>query len=656
MRVERIIFRNFRQLRAVEFLFPHSQHDLHLFVAQNGTAKTNIINGINWCLYGDEPHISRGSEKLPLLNMNCLEEASDNKNEITIVELYISVDDEYNIIFKRIQKFIIKKDIQGRNKPYENGQEFNVIMQRRNSTPEILLNDEAVNNVERFIPHKIRDFYFFDGEKLDSYFRETTGNRIKETMNKISGIDLLKTILNRLQTFLLDITRDIAKANPKADNTSQQILFKSNLLKEEEVARDNYQEQIRVAKQRLSDIEEFLKDSPDVISLEDNRNQFKKQKIQITNKINKAVKDKNELLYRVGRLVLLKDVILDVNELIKNKKKNNELPPRIDRDLIEDSLKTKMCKISNQDLPPICITEFKKIIEKFELSTNVASQLTEMGPVLNQFENEIKKFPDLMKELTVSIVDLEADLKKSDDSIAEIDNLLSNYQTDKIRNLAEERMELEKAKDSSIGRLAIEVESIKNLKNDIEILNSKLNNELDKIELNKSRLAEKELIDRTVRYLENIIDSLSLKIKQKVQERTNELFFSLIWKKGTYNKVIINDEYNVELFHSSGFSSLGSASAAERELLALSFILALHNISGFDAPLFIDTPVARVAGENRINMGKVLGNISLGKQVTLLFTPDEYSENIQRELSHLTKNKHSLKLISNEHEVKLEDL
>jgi len=63
--------------------------------------------------------------------------------------------------------------------------------------------------------------------------------------------------------------------------------------------------------------------------------------------------------------------------------------------------------------------------------------------------------------------------------------------------------------------------------------------------------------------------------------------------------------------------------------LALSFTLALHKVSGFDSLLFIDTPVARVSDQNRVNFAEVLCEVSKDKQIIMTFTPDEYSSEIK---------------------------
>ena len=85
-------------------------------------------------------------------------------------------------------------------------------------------------------------------------------------------------------------------------------------------------------------------------------------------------------------------------------------------------------------------------------------------------------------------------------------------------------------------------------------------------------------------------------------------------------------------------------------MLALSFTLALHEVSGFNSLLFIDTPVARVSDVNRINFANVLCEVSMNKQIIMTFTPDEYSPEIKKIFNPAAKTKVDLQMI-NEKEV-----
>lgn len=118
-------------------------------------------------------------------------------------------------------------------------------------------------------------------------------------------------------------------------------------------------------------------------------------------------------------------------------------------------------------------------------------------------------------------------------------------------------------------------------------------------------------------------------VRKKMEERTTYYFNELIWKKNTYARIKLDKDFQLDLIHKDGYSCVGTTSAAERALLALSFTLALHDVSDFNSLLFIDTPVARISDENRINFANVLCEVSKNKQLVMTFTPDEYSQEIR---------------------------
>jgi len=121
--------------------------------------------------------------------------------------------------------------------------------------------------------------------------------------------------------------------------------------------------------------------------------------------------------------------------------------------------------------------------------------------------------------------------------------------------------------------------------------------------------------------------------RSEMAEETLSVFNKLLWKKDTFSKVEILDDYTFRLLDRYDQQTLGSCSAAERALLALSFTLALQTVSTHDSLLFIDTPLGRVDDENRANFIHTLCDIAQSKQVILTFTPTEYDENVRKALS-----------------------
>jgi DNA sulfur modification protein DndD len=114
-------------------------------------------------------------------------------------------------------------------------------------------------------------------------------------------------------------------------------------------------------------------------------------------------------------------------------------------------------------------------------------------------------------------------------------------------------------------------------------------------------------------------------VRKIVESRTQKYFLDMIWKKGTFTGVSIDEKYRIMVSHIDGFNATGSLSAGETLYLALSFIAALREISGFKFPIVIDTPLGRVSGKPRILAAENLPKYLPGTQITMLVTDTEYA-------------------------------
>ena len=164
-----------------------------------------------------------------------------------------------------------------------------------------------------------------------------------------------------------------------------------------------------------------------------------------------------------------------------------------------------------------------------------------------------------------------------------------------------------------------------------------------------------EFAQKSYSVLECVISDMTGTARMNIAKRTEELFKELIWKKDVYGKVELSEDYGLKLYHEyNNKSCLDSCSASETELLALAFTLAVHEISGYDSFLLIDTPVGRVSDSNRKNFAKVLLDISTKKQIILEVTPSEYSEEIKDVLNSKVLSGY-VKLSLNDNNVKKEN-
>ena len=107
---------------------------------------------------------------------------------------------------------------------------------------------------------------------------------------------------------------------------------------------------------------------------------------------------------------------------------------------------------------------------------------------------------------------------------------------------------------------------------------------------------------------------------------------TLIRKKTAFSSITIDENYDVKVHHIDGYNVINDLSAGEYLILGLSFMSALMTISGFQAPVIIDTPLGKIDDEHREYITTELPKFLEGTQLILLVTPTEYDNNVKANL------------------------
>ena len=171
--------------------------------------------------------------------------------------------------------------------------------------------------------------------------------------------------------------------------------------------------------------------------------------------------------------------------------------------------------------------------------------------------------------------------------------------------------------------------------------------ELGSSEKNKKLKAKLELVQETLRTVEQTEVIIKENIRKQIQQNTESNFFRLIRKKGAFTGVMINDKYEVTVKHASGWNVIDHLSAGEYMILGLSFMSALMTISGFKAPVIIDTPLGRIDDEHRDKITTELPVFLEGTQLILFVTPTEYDERVRTNLNKFIQKGNGYKIDEN---------
>jgi len=654
MRIERIDLQNYRQFRNVSINFGSStKEDLHVIVADNATGKTNLLNAINWCLYGDEPHLSKDSQQLPRLNLNSLLQA-DEGTKVTVSVEVLTETEGNRITFKRSEDYVVHKDS---NQPVLRDIDFTITYIDENKNAKWVTDEEAAAYVERFVPRDIREFFFFDGERLDTYFKSATGQQISNAMFRISQVDTLNRMSDRLEGVVNDLKREAGKRSPQIEQLRDNIEGKEKNRKEVVKQITELNGQKEEARGKIDELNERLRSIPDIEQLQTEQaqlNETSKKKEQIRND---KITEKQNMLFEFGILLKLYPSLDKSSLVIQDKVANKEIPQTYDTQLLDNIISTHHCICARRvEEGSDAERHIQKLRTDITSSSIIARELLQMIGPIEQVKKKISTFKSSLELITREIQLYEEELDGLNQKIQSIHSQIGGYNVEQIKQWYSELKNYQNIHDLNIERITSLKFAREKLDKEITDLNQDLNKALEKEAVSQKLRHQINFGNKAYGVIGEVVQTMMDRVRNDIEKETKNSFFNLIWKKETFKDVYIDDNYALHLMHSLGYECLGSVSASERQLLALSFVIALHNVSGFDSPILVDTPVARVSNEQRENLGKIFHQISGNKQLILLFLPTEYSVEISNTLDTCASSMRKLRLTEDEREIQVEVL
>ena len=635
MRIESIEIQNFRQYRNLLFKFPHSngENDLHIIFANNGVGKTNVLNAITWCLYDTEMHLGDKNTALAILNNQKVQELRMHLPEgesvigdATVKILFSSDDASEKIRFQRVGKFNVTREA-----VVTVNTEFSIMHFVDGEWNSLDAEEETLSLVKKNVPEEIHEYIFFDGEHLESYFKAGQFENIKNGIEELTQAKIIEKAEIAFNNYLTGVL------NPQIANSSvKDISIAQKELDRIQDAIDTTVNSINTLTTQIHNCDDEIATLDNIISghvhVSEKTARLKELDGLIELLKSDIAKKKAELMAFAREYVqyfALYPAIKNLYTYIQEQDKHGKLPPRIDKFLLQAIEEHKHCLICDQDLSEHSYSFIQELRKELEVSSETSALLNKSVVVLRQYIDKLSHYQERRSTLMAE----EKILRKQYTEYLEEEKQLNIYlmnipNTEAVTKAIENKKEYRKKRDDIVAKKGVEEEHKKELDNQL-YNQSKLLKSL--IEKNK----QLEKINQQADYCKkcrNILKETRLDLleesRREMEQETFDTFTRLLWKKDAFSKVEILEDYTFRLLDRYGSQTLGSCSAAERALLALSFTLALQKVSMHDSLLFIDTPIGRVDQDNRLNFVNTLCEIAKTKQVILTFTPVEYDDKV----------------------------
>lgn len=637
--VELLNFRRFYGSHKICFDYT-DEKNVTIFSADNNSGKSTLVNALTWCLYGDELHDSKDRSE-PYCNKIVLKEKEENENnstaKVAVSIKFFEFDESRNKKYFEVTRELIFEK-------WENVDWMPQLSDRvifEDSSGKIYQDDHADLKIKELIPVDMFRYFFFNGPSMRNYFNYDSDFNLQESIGNISQLDLITEVGRKLKEVNDKLVKDRKKN--KHDDSSEVAekidKVQSELMMSKERKKELKKDQEKAFKKKL-EYEKKLEDikAKEVKVLLKNRSKYEKVRKTTDSDIKQYKAKYEKLILDLFPICALFDPIYNSYIAIEKSIAKDAIPENI-REQLLDYIKDKGQCICGADLKehPECIDEIEQGLK------------TE-GKLNSSFRNESECFENILKKLKEipKIEKLSDEINSKEDYLDLIDSKLENI-SEELLNTDEDKVKeyegfYKQFKDeynSLSDELEDEILRMKNLNDKSKSLKKEFG-QIEHLDEKSYKVSRKiEFCSKLRDVVFDLEDDVRNHIKDKVNKQTKNQFISI--KGDEYSDVLLDDEYNVTVIENNGDPvKPDDISDGIENLLALSFIMALHSINGFDLPLIIDAPFEKLDNKQRLNFIENLHSFTKDRQVVFLFTDSQYTSEVRANMNNIVLKEYEL--------------
>jgi DNA sulfur modification protein DndD len=600
MIIEEIEIKNFRAYMDSKIVLSKpGEKNVTLIYGENGAGKTTFFYAINWCFYG------RRYKNFDIIPRSVRIDGKYLKNilgegERTFVSVKIKFTHQKDRYTLERKYKIIKK-----NGDLEYGNEevslnsFNSIGQTRSYSEE-----EIPRIINSLIPVTTREYFFFDGEKIDRFSDVSNTREIESSIRAVLGLDSI--------SYAKKYTHDASRTFDKlvSSNGNDEYTRTITLIGQHEDDINQSEEKLELLtreKNALIDELNEIKHKSKIYQQEiENRDKLEEIKKDIERSIENKKKKTIDLHDYLKRCYLACSITLhEESKKIMNKWSDDGIFPSeaYNEELVDKTLKECACII--------CGRKFNEFDDVY----NHIKSLKEKDLFNREIERELNTFNSNIKDL---ITKGKYNFKNIIDEYKAINNISEQQNTliskrDHLKDRIIDKITNDELREMVDKEHALETQTIPEINSNIKIVDiqkGRLLKELGQYKKHKEKLNLKskseqenkdkaEICERAENALELILDSYADEKRKEIDAMCRELFKLLVWKESHFQNVKLTKDYQLNVMDQFGETARPDLSAGERQVLSLSFITSMAKSANKEAPFIIDTPFGRISKKPR---------------------------------------------------------
>ena len=635
MKLNRLTINNFYRYYGKQEIVFSTDNDKNITVlrGENGAGKTTLLNAFYWVMYGDvmEPLTIKG-----MLNNRAAEEMKNSSIETSYIKLeFEDRGTEYTILRK--QKFIKQNNVIKPNsieKPYIEYRD-----KRTGNSIEITEKDFF----EGIIPKRLREFFFFDGERINKLAQVDGKVEIRKAILDILGLTTIDNTSKDLDGIRSEYIKEIAKntnenerkLDSKLDSKKMELAITEEVLESHTKSLIEYNEELdKVTKYLEKSNSEIVKSKQRERSridkdLQISKNELESIKVKIASHISKNLKKP-----------IIASYFSNIVEYLEDKREKGELPSDIKMQFVDDILERQRCICGCKLIPGtnqyITVENLKSVAGRSELDdaySKITSYIKHIGDG-KDFYVELEKLENLEGEVTDRIDELKESLKN-------ISKELLNSNEEKIRYNESKRIELNKKINDIHNKIGKTENEIKLIKRDIVKIeeNIRLCSVNNKIahSINLKLGQVEKLIELNKEIKEYFVEATRIELDKKIKE-----VYSKITRKD-YRVPVLTEQFELKItstLKEDIVDEVEVLSTGEGQITSLSFIGSLvsyarektkeqflSDFSGGDFPIVMDSPFGNLDQTHTSNVAANIGELS--SQVIIIVSDKQWNKDVE---------------------------
>ena len=615
-----------------------------LLHAVNGAGKTTFLNALTWVLYDATTfHVDQ------MVNRQAVRECSDGSEVLCWVELRFR-----NREYDQDVSYILRREVTLRvdqRKPHNVGAiSSRLICQQRGASGETsaLSPQNAESLVNRIIPQELSKYFFFEGENPAQLGNLGTHQKkeIAEATKKLLGVEALDRAIAHLKKasdlFEAELVTGgtaalLAKHEEKAAATRARDELNENLV--------NAELQLARATESCDGLRRQLADTQSARDLED---RWRHIEADLSSQ-RRILIDQNAALRKhvasQATSLLMSRLNGQMTTITDELRQRGELPRGIKQQFIEDLVRREVCicgtALGGGSVARESVLTWKQRAgrpETEEAVIRLGAHMQLLAGMEPEFWERVAKLRSEIAETTAGIEDAEVEVEKIKDSLRDSDVAVVAGLARQLENMEQQRDE----HNQHIGRLKLKIEEretvIKKLTAEIEKMAKQARlNEVADIRMKAADLAAELATEWRAKFGKNFRAEL---------ERTVQKIFDDI--AIVQYKVVLNDDFSVDLVTTDGWPAAVDASRGESQVLSLAFLGGIIEETrryyrqaermgegqSVQYPIVMDAPFGQLDPGHRRHVAAHLSRIA--DQVITLVTPTQYRGEVAEAINELT--------------------